>query len=159
MNEDAFSSLYARWPKILAPEDQKVPLYIESGWITLIDELCHQLQPYTDHESAPQVEARQIKEEFGGLSFHVGPAYAAQHALIRFSEELSYSSCETCDAIGQLYKRGYWFTTRCPTHAPEGGHPVEPGDGPHRFTLWLPPTDESKDSGKWNRTAATPRTR
>lgn len=53
MNSSGFmdlEDLYARWPKILAPDDYKVELEIEEGWKLLIDELCRQLQHCTDHE-------------------------------------------------------------------------------------------------------------
>lgn len=43
--------------------------------------------------------------EFGGLRFYVGKASAIQHDLIRAAEELSYRTCETCGAVGQLYDK------------------------------------------------------
>lgn len=142
MNDDSYSALYARWPKILAPEGRKVSLGIEAGWNTLIDELCLQLQYYTDNEGAPQVEARQIKEKFGGLRFYVGKAHAVQHAVIRFAEGLSYRTCETCGAVGQLYDKNDWFSTKCSAHAPEGGKPAAPEDASLRITVMIPADDE-----------------
>lgn len=144
---DEIEALYARWPKILAPDGRKVPLYIEAGWNSLIDELCKQLQHYTDHEDAPQVEAGQIKEKFGGLHFYVGKAHVTQRAAIRFAEGLSYRICETSGAVGQLYVRDYWYSTKCPEHAPEGGKPAVPEDASFRITIYAPADDEGKGVG------------
>lgn len=149
MNDDLYSALFDQWPKILAPNGRKVSLCIEAGWNALLDALCEQLQHYTDYEGAPQVEARQIKEKFGGLRFYVGEASAIQHALTRFAEGLSYRTCETCGAVGQLYKsERCWFTTKCPAHAPDGAKPAVPDDASLRITIWVPSVDEGKgDSG------------
>jgi hypothetical protein len=137
--------LYARWPKILAQDGRKVGLPIEQGWKILIDELCKQLQHYTDHEGEPQVKARQIKEKLGGLRFYAGPASATQHALIRFAEALSYRACQTCGGMGQLYNKDGWYSTKCLAHAPKGGRPAAPADASVRITVLRPTSDEAKD--------------
>lgn len=143
MNDAIDSALHDRWPKILAPNGRKVPLYTDTGWNTLLDALCGQLQHYTDHAGAPQVEARQIKEKLGGLRFYVGEASAIQHALIRFAEGLSYRICETCGAVGQLCKtEGHWFTTKCQAHAPDGAKPAVPEDASLHITIRVPSADE-----------------
>lgn len=147
MNDDLYFALYARWPKILAPNGRKVPLCIEAGWNTLIDELCKQLQHYTDNEGAPQVEAVQIKEKFGGLRFYVGKAHVIQHALIRFAEGLSYRTCETCGAVGQLYNKDHRYSTKCPEHAPKGGKPAVREDASIRITVMAPADEGSKGTG------------
>ncbi|GAA5007399.1 hypothetical protein FNZ56_04145 [Pseudoluteimonas lycopersici] len=149
MNEALYSAIHDRWPKILAPNGKKVSLQIEAGWNTLLDELCEQLQHYTDHEGAPQVEAHQIKEKFGGLRFYIGQASASQHALIRFAEGLSYRTCETCGAVGELYKtKRNWFTTKCHAHTPQGATPAVLEDASCRITVWLPTPEIRKQDGE-----------
>ena len=144
MNDDPHPALYLyeRWPKILAPDGRKVPLAIAPGWNNLIDELCEQLQHQTDQEGAPQVVALQVKEKLGGLRFYVGIAHAAQNALIRGAEDLSYRTCETCGAVGHLYEtERHWFTTKCPAHAPQNAKPAVPEDASFRFTDRLKSAD------------------
>ena len=59
------------------------------GWLNLIDDLCEKLQSQTDKHGAPQLEALQVKEKFGGLRFYVRGSNDAQHALIGMAEVLS----------------------------------------------------------------------
>ena len=40
------------------------------GWYDLIDTLCGLLQFNTDRNRCPQVEATQVKEKYGTLSFY-----------------------------------------------------------------------------------------
>lgn len=59
MKANLSPALYAKYPKILAGRGAPIGIYCESGWYTLIDELCAQLQHETDTVGAPQVVARQ----------------------------------------------------------------------------------------------------
>jgi len=138
------TSLYAMHPKILAPQGNEVPIGCDPGWYSLLDELCSQLQHYTDEDNAPQVAAQQIKTKFGGLRFYIGNAHPIQHALIRFTESLSYRTCAICGGLGQLCEDNGVFSTRCIAHAPAGSTPATPEEASIRIVAWVPLNEVQK---------------
>ncbi|MBS0211577.1 MAG: hypothetical protein JSR26_00165 [Proteobacteria bacterium] len=74
------------------------------------------MQSETDHEGAPQVVARQVKEKFGSLRFHAIQASERQRAMIRLARVLSLRICEGCGAPGTPRETGR-HATLCDAHA------------------------------------------
>lgn len=90
------------------------------------------------------MKARHIKQKFGGLRFYGGPASAAQRALIRYAEGLSYRTRQICGGVGQLYNKEGWYSTKCPVHAPKDGKPAVQEDASFRITIWNSVSDETR---------------
>lgn len=101
-----------------------------SGWFTIIDVLCAELQRQTDKYKAPQLVVTQIKQKFGTLRFHVacfdratdeiddeGYASETQVALIAMAANFSARTCEICGRPGNMQQRE-WIQTLCIEHAP-----------------------------------------
>jgi hypothetical protein len=121
-------ALCKKYPKIFVnrhESPQKSPMFwgfeCGDGWYDLIDQLCHNLQFNTDHNSHikdkyPQVVAMQVKEKFGELRFYVQEASDVQYAVIHFASELSGHICDVCGKPGKRGGSG-WIRTRCEEHA------------------------------------------
>lgn len=89
------------------------------GWFSLIDTLCASLQFETEHNKAPQVVTRQVKEKKGQLQFYAnGNDYQA--GMIAFASAMSRRICEECGQPGELLVRpGGVQMVRCPVHMPK----------------------------------------
>lgn len=126
MTSEEITLLNERHPKLggLYPE-------CHSGWFTIIDVLCAELQRQTDKYKAPQLVVTQIKQKFGTLRFHVscfdtatdkiadeGYAGDTQVALIVMAAKLSARTCEICGRPGIMRERE-WIQTLCIEHAEE----------------------------------------
>jgi hypothetical protein len=114
--------LFNRYPKIFAQHalpmtETAMNWGIEcgDGWYALIYTLCAQLQHWTDKNGAPQVEATQVKEKYGGLRFYVASANDIQQGMIEMAEAMSDRLCEVCGRPGEQIDAG-WLVTRCEAH-------------------------------------------
>lgn len=87
------------------------------GWFDLIDTLCERLQFWTDHNKAPQVIAKQVKQKWGTLCFYVRDANEHQLGMIAMAEAMSARVCETCGKPGRIVVAGAYMA-RCPEHSP-----------------------------------------
>lgn len=122
MNSVLQRKLLSRFPKIFSshPELDNNPcdIAVDDGWYLLINALCEQLQFFTEERGDPQVEARQVKEKFGGLRFHQRAAISeAQGAVIELTERLAATTCEKCGCPGFLRSDMPWVKTLCDKHA------------------------------------------
>ena len=86
------------------------------GWYALIDMLCGELQHETDHNGAPQVTARQVKEKFGRLRFYVDQASERQRGMIDLACAVSACICEECGASTGPAYLGDFKSARCVAH-------------------------------------------
>ena len=115
--------LYEKYPKIFAdknkaPTETSMCWGIEcgSGWYALIDELCRRLTEYLDkHPDVPQVVAGQVKQNFGGLRYHVHGGNNVTSQLIEDACYISYNTCESCGSMQTVEQRivGIWITQLC----------------------------------------------
>jgi len=122
MKQELQEQLFNRYPKIFAqralPMTETAMIWgIEcgDGWHTLIDTLCSLLQLSADANGAPQVEATQVKEKFGGLRFYASSADDKQWGMIDMAEAMSEHICEVCGEPGKKIATG-WLATRCDAH-------------------------------------------
>lgn len=122
MKSELQEQLFNRYPKIFAQHalpmtETAMNWGIEcgDGWYRLIDTLCAQLQHWTDRNGAPQVEAIQVKEKYGGLRFYVSAANDIQRGMIELAEAMSENICEVCSHPGHKINAG-WIVTRCEVH-------------------------------------------
>ncbi len=84
-----------------------------SGWYTIIDLLCSNIQNHLDYKpEIHQVVADQVKEKFGTLQFYVTGGNDYTRGLIRMAESLSAVICENCGNPGKLMDDG-WLKVRC----------------------------------------------
>ena len=128
MTEELENKLFEKYPKIFAGKDKPITQNLmgfgfecSDGWYWLIDRLCSSLQFRIDNPpwnkdgkvEVPQVVATQVKEKFGGLRFYVESATPEQHAVISFTEALSYYTCELCGSTKDIGHTQGWITTMC----------------------------------------------
>jgi len=82
------------------------------GWYKIIDYLCHCIQSYVDSNNKTQVEATQVKEKYGTLSFYISGGDDIVYGMIWMAEHLSSKTCERCGDEGMI--RGHtWIFTMC----------------------------------------------
>lgn len=123
MTPELDALLYQKYPKIFAQRSLPMArtamcwgICCGDGWFHLLDVLCEELQRQTDQRGAPQLEATQVKEKYGGLRFYTTLASDAQEAMIDMAESLSERMCEECGAPGKRNDQKGWVTTRCEAH-------------------------------------------
>lgn len=86
------------------------------GWLDLIDELCRTLKTYMDaRPELPPIQARQVKEKFGGLRFYYSGGDAACREMVTCAEQRSMSICEVCGQTGTVGGER-WISVRCLDH-------------------------------------------
>ena len=67
------------------------------GWYDIIHDLCTRIQEHCDkNPNVEQVQARQVKEKFGGLRFYVKGGDKSVVKMIMDTENESYRTCEKC---------------------------------------------------------------
>ena len=133
MNSELRRLLVARHPLIFPDGDFPPRSALGSGWFGLVDALCERLQFWVDHNHAPQLVAKQIKEKYGELKFHAWPLHnpaqpcdpprAEQQGMIWMASALSLHTCELCGAPGR-WVGGLGPHVRCASH--EQRHVCEP---------------------------------
>lgn len=90
----------AKWPyEVWGKESNE-------GWSKLVDPLIEQ----AEKEGA---DILQIKEKFGGLRFYVSGPSELLRQMIDTAELLSYKTCESCGAPGEMRNSTYWLKTLC----------------------------------------------
>jgi hypothetical protein len=94
---------------------------------------------YTDYNGYPQVEATQVKEKFGELSFYYTftdtgieydkEKYAFMDGVITMATHLSEHICEHCGTTHEVTQTKGWVRTLCKKCMEEGGfHAIEEKD-------------------------------
>jgi len=123
MNKELTDKLWKKYPKIFAGKDKSIqesliPFEFEcgDGWYWLIDQLCNTIQNYLDsnkHLKLEQVEATQVKEKFGRLSFYIYGGDETIRGMIWLAESMSYNICEICGSTEDITQSSGWVYTRC----------------------------------------------
>ena len=121
---DFVNSIEAKYPKMFAKPYGGVA--IGEGWWPIIEELCRNIQHYTDWNNknretrpvVPQTVVMQIKEKFGGLRFYYDGGDEAVAGMVRMAEAWASHACEECGAPGKSGGQG-WIKTLCPVHRAE----------------------------------------
>jgi hypothetical protein len=86
---------------------------IDDGWFNIVYDLSKKIT-----EIAPEVQALQVKEKYGGLRFYIGEVLN-EHAdiiykLIYDAEEKSFKTCELCGTIENVTTNEQnWIKTLC----------------------------------------------
>lgn len=134
MREELDKKLVEKYPKIFANRhgDMRETLMCwgfecGDGWYNIIDQLCANIQHYTDwnnqnfakgfkqYKEVPQVIAVQVKEKFGTLRFYYDGGDDKIDGMMRMAEAMSAVMCEECGAPGHQ-RSGGWIRTLCDTH-------------------------------------------
>ena len=120
MKKELQDKLYEKYPKIFKQKDDDMTttclcwgLECGDGWFDLIERLCDSLQFHTDNNNYPQVEATQVKEKFGTLSFYTSGADEYLSGYINFVESMSATICETCGTNQNVTQTKGWIKTIC----------------------------------------------
>ncbi len=91
------------------------------GWFDIIWDLSSKIEPLIqayidDNDNAlcksSHPRASQVKEKFGGLRFYMTDCTDEMRSLIDHTEDLSYSTCETCGQPGTVRRTG-WISILC----------------------------------------------
>ncbi|AWM92544.1 hypothetical protein DJ564_17865 [Pseudomonas sp. 31-12] len=86
------------------------------GWLVLLDTLCGEIQRHVDANNLLQVEARQVKEKYGGLRFYYTGGDDIIHELVKLAEDLSNITCDICGGAASSEVIQGWVVTRCNLH-------------------------------------------
>ena len=78
------------------------------GWFDIVNNLSKKIA-----EIAPNVEAVQVKEKFGGLRFYINGGNDDVYTLINNAEDLSYKTCEDCGSVENVTQTRGWIHTLC----------------------------------------------
>jgi len=120
MSPENTKKLYDKYPKIFAQKDLTVqqscmPWGFEcgDGWYWLIDNLCDTMQRYINSNKKEQVEATQVKEKFGTLSFYTTGSNRLIDGMLWLAEDLSGGICETCGSTKDVTQTSGWIKTIC----------------------------------------------
>jgi len=123
MNPENTKKLYDKYPKIFAQhnltiQESCMPWGMEcgDGWYWLIDNLCDCIQGYIDsnkHLKLQQLEATQVKEKFGTLSFYTSNADEMMRGMVWLTEHMSADTCEGCGSTKDVTQTKGWIKTRC----------------------------------------------
>ena len=115
------NSLFKKYAKIFGQKDDSIqgscmPWGLEcgDGWYKLLDDLCYAIQKHCDEPGNFQVEASQVKEKFGTLSFYVSGADDYVFDLIGKAEDESAHICEECGSKEGVTQSEGWIVTLCP---------------------------------------------
>lgn len=116
MNEKNTKYLYETYPNLYRqhnlPIDQTCMCWgfeCGDGWFGIINDLSKKIV-----EIAPDVEAVQVKEKFGGLRFYINGGTDEVYALINKAEDLSYKTCEYCGSTENVTQTRGWIVSLCP---------------------------------------------
>lgn len=120
MKKELQDKIFDKYPKIFRQKDLPMTqtamcwgLDCGDGWYKIIDRLCDTIQSYIDNNGKPQVEATQVKEKFGTLSFYVENTNEFIYGMIALAENMSRYTCEECGDKGELYEKNHWWRVRC----------------------------------------------
>lgn len=121
MNRETTEKLLNKYPKIfrqkdLSPQETAMCWLFDcsDGWYWLIDQLCDCIQNYIDsNKKVCQVEATQVKEKYGTLSFYTYGGDELTDGMIWMAEHMSASICETCGSTEDVSQTKEWIMTRC----------------------------------------------
>ena len=114
MNKELDNYLCKTYPKIfierkLSPQESCLGRGLEcgSGWMPIIDSLCHNIQQHIDghNEEAiiPQFVATQVKEKFGKLRIYHRGGDDYCRGLVDMAISWSWITCETCGIGGPIF--------------------------------------------------------
>lgn len=125
MKKELQDRLYTSYPKIFRQKDLSMMetcmfwgIDTLDGWYNILDQLCGAIQDYIDNNKKPQVEASQVKEKWGGLSFYYSGGDDVVQGAVMLAEHLSYKTCEICGSIKDVEckeNERHWVSTRCKT--------------------------------------------
>jgi len=123
MKKELQDKLYKKYPKIFKQKDDDMTttclcwgLECGDGWYWLIDNLCNCIQGYIDnnkHLKLQQLEATQVKEKFGTLSFYTSGSDSMIHGMVWLAEHMSADTCEGCGSTKDVSQTKGWIKTRC----------------------------------------------
>ena len=112
--------LFKKYPKIFVQKDLSIKetcmcwgFDCGDGWYWLIDRLCESMQNYIDANDKEQVEATQVKEKYGGMSFYTIGGDELIQGMIWLAETMSTAICEKCGSTTEVTPTEGWIKTLC----------------------------------------------
>ena len=119
MKEELQDALYEKYPDIFVQKD--LPMHqtcmcwgIDTcdGWYKIIDALCQRIKWYVAYHPEAKVQAVQVKEKWGQLSFYYNGGDDYIEGAVDMACTMSGFTCEFCGAAGKVRKLG-WVRTLC----------------------------------------------
>lgn len=121
MNVENTKYLLEKYPNLyqqyyLSPNETCMCWGFETGdgWFDIIDNLSEEIT-----KIAPNVQALQVKEKFGGLRFYIDGVDTDEkilddvYRLINNAEDESYRTCEFCGSTENVTQTRGWISTLC----------------------------------------------
>jgi hypothetical protein len=138
MSPELDKLLCDKYPKIFAQRHLPITqtcmargFSCDDGWFTLIDQLCKFITLHLDRSdgTVEQVEARQVKEKLGKLTFYFSGGDDYLKGAISFAGRMSATICEITGDPGTLCWNGGCYKTLSPAQASElGFSPIGSGE-------------------------------
>ena len=118
-----FQEIYKKYPE----QFLKNVINCEEGWFPMIDEMCSTIQTYLSFDvtaRATPITFTKIKEKYGVLSISYEGGDPVIERIIKYTQKISYKTCEYCGDEGDLYCSTKWRNwsktkTLCQKHAIE----------------------------------------
>ncbi len=82
-------------------------------WFDIIYRLSKRITDYCKEKNMPVIEAEQVKEKFGSLSFYVNKADAEVYRFINESEKETEKICAKCGSKENISSTSGWITYLC----------------------------------------------
>jgi len=115
-----YSILYNKYKHYFTTQDKRAftmfGFECGEGWYNILEQLFEHIDKYITHKYKDQefpFIITQIKEKFGGLRFYFDGGDSEIYELVRFTEELSYKTCEYCGSNKNIFRSKGWITTAC----------------------------------------------
>lgn len=130
MSPSLTTALFDDFPDLYRSKDKSTQVSLmpfgfecSDGWEPLIRKLSEQLTFLAKVEGT-DIEAVQVKEKFGTLSFYTNGGTDIMTACIQRTEHLSSQTCEVCGEYAKT-RGGSWVRTLCAQHAYEDRYPLD----------------------------------
>jgi len=121
MKPELEKQLFEKYPKIFRQPDLSMSQTLmcrgyecEDGRYELLNKLCNDIQVYLDaHPEVEQLEAEQVEEKFGRLSFYTCGGDEYTDKLVETAYAESYKVCERCGSSENVTQTKGWISTLC----------------------------------------------
>ncbi len=113
--------LQAKYPELFTVTDPSYPflgVYIEDGWLPLVDTLLGVIQDERHiitqlDPSENLVYIQQIKQKFGKLRLYTAKTFPRIQGAIALAEALSGKICEKCGSPGSMRNNNGYYHVAC----------------------------------------------
>jgi hypothetical protein len=118
--EKNYDNLYKKYEHLFTKNERRAVAMFGfecgDGWYKILEQLIDHIDSYIKHKYKDKefdFQIAQIKEKFGGLRFYFDGGDDVIHELVRYTENLSYHTCEYCGSNQNVMRSQGWIITAC----------------------------------------------